>query len=119
MGVDCTAGHQPPPPVRRAIYQPAGAAAEDAAPTEVAAASAVPDRGAAPPVRRSRRILETDARVAQGVPMRPVLCSAPPEEGTGGASGSGGGRVPLHEADLVLCSYELLREQLYGEGGDG
>lgn len=44
--------------------------------------------------------------LSRGAPVRPVQCVGPNGEG-----------VAMHEADLVLMSYEQLRDQLHASAG--
>jgi E3 ubiquitin-protein ligase SHPRH len=57
--------------------------------------------------RRSRRVAAAGGTVnlARGDPIRPILCRT-----------SDGQLKPMHELDVVLMSYEQLRDQLYASG---
>lgn len=53
----------------------------------------------------SHRLRCRAAQVAAGAPVRPIMCRSPEGE-----------LLPIHQADVVLMSYEQLRDQLYASG---
>ncbi|KAL4426809.1 hypothetical protein ABPG77_006595 [Micractinium sp. CCAP 211/92] len=86
-------------------YVPPGASAITAGLLEAEGDGA---EAAGRPQRRSRRVAEAAGTVnlARGEAVRPVRCLGPD-----------GATVAMHEADIVLMSYEQLRDQLHASAG--